>query len=248
MLPSKPEQQPLVQPTMDAHNYPWALIGSLSFVAHRTRPDILSAVRALAMRMHIPTRADWVAARRILRYLKGTLDLGLEFCLSRKQNLALYTDASWGTGATRRSTTGFAIFVGNCLLTYASRSQRTVATSAAVAKLVAVADRLRNLRWMNQLLTEVGLQTTSTTVYNDNQSCLKWINGSGNALQKHVDIAYRYVQEQEDMRNYTFAYVPTEEQVADIFTKAISSPALIRHRGILESNTYAHYCWDEGEC
>ncbi|KAJ8905597.1 hypothetical protein NDN08_002103 [Rhodosorus marinus] len=63
-LTSKPEQQQLVKPTMDAYNYPMrALIGCLSFVAHRTLPDIPSAVRILAMRMHVPIREDWVAAR-----------------------------------------------------------------------------------------------------------------------------------------------------------------------------------------
>jgi Reverse transcriptase (RNA-dependent DNA polymerase) len=88
------------------------LIGGLMFVATRTRPDMASAVGILARRVADPREIDWQAAKRVLRYLKGTASLALTFPSSGDVNLTTYADADYATSSDRKSVSGVVILLG----------------------------------------------------------------------------------------------------------------------------------------
>jgi hypothetical protein len=82
-----------------------------------TRPDIAYAVQQVCLHMHDPWESHLTAMKRILRYLRGTPDYGLLLRRSRSTNLVVYTDADWaGCPNTRRSTSGYAVFLGDNLV------------------------------------------------------------------------------------------------------------------------------------
>jgi hypothetical protein len=112
--------------------------------------------------MHDPREGHLVAAKRILRYLQGTIGLGLVIPRSAPSQLTVYTDADWaGCPDTRRSTSGYAVFLGNSLVSWSSKRQPTVSRSSAEAEYRAVANGVAEVSWLRQLLQELHHPTVS---------------------------------------------------------------------------------------
>jgi hypothetical protein len=117
-----------------------SLVGALQYLTF-TRPDIAYAVQQVCLHMHDPREVHLVAAKRILRYLQGTLDHGLVIPKSASTQLIVYTDADWaGCPDTCRSTSGYAVFFGGSLVLWSSKRQHTVSRSSAEAEYCAVAN------------------------------------------------------------------------------------------------------------
>jgi hypothetical protein len=137
-----------------------SLVGSLLYAAVSTRPDIAHAVNQLTRFMAAPGDAHWQAAKRVLRYLAGTRQLGLTFHPCSEEEaapvLCAYTDADWaGDTDTRRSTTGYAVMMHGCCVAWLSKKQPTVALSSAEAEYMAIGMGVREIKWMRGLITEV---------------------------------------------------------------------------------------------
>ncbi|UYV67055.1 hypothetical protein LAZ67_4003774 [Cordylochernes scorpioides] len=109
------------------------LIGELMYIANCTRPDISSAIGILSRRVVKPNKHDWKALKRILGYLKSTLDLVLVFETSSSVELTGYTDADWGNEKDRKSTTGYIYKLGTNLITRVSQKQNSVSLSSTEA-------------------------------------------------------------------------------------------------------------------
>jgi hypothetical protein len=124
--------------------------------------------------MHDPRKLHLAALKRILRYLQGTLSLGLTMRRSSPTELVVYTDADWaGCPDTRRSTSGYAVFLGDNLVSWSSKHQHTVAQSSAEAEYRAVANGVAEATWLCQLLHELCHPPRRTTlVYCDNISAV----------------------------------------------------------------------------
>ena len=106
--------------------------------------------------MHAPRDAHWTAVKRILRYIRGTLDLGLSLQASTSLDLTAYSDADWaGCPDTRRSTSGYCIYLGDNLVSWSSKRQTTVSRSSAEAEYRAVAHVVAECCWIHQLLGEL---------------------------------------------------------------------------------------------
>ena len=117
-----------------------SLAGALQYLTF-TGPDIAYAVQQVCLHMHEPREAHLVAAKRILHYLQGTLDFGLVIPRSTPTQLVVYTDADWaGCPDTRRSTSGYAVFLGSSLISWSSKRQPTVSRSSVEAKYRVVAN------------------------------------------------------------------------------------------------------------
>uniref|UniRef100_A0ABD2WYY7 Integrase catalytic domain-containing protein n=1 Tax=Trichogramma kaykai TaxID=54128 RepID=A0ABD2WYY7_9HYME len=130
-------------------------IGSLMYVAYETRPDIVYAVSRAARSMTQPTTLDCTAVKRIFRYLKGTMDVGLLYQSSTK-GLCAYSDADFaGDISTRRSTNGFVSLIGDTAVSWTSQLQKSVALSTTEAKFVAASEGAKELVWLDRLLSEI---------------------------------------------------------------------------------------------
>lgn len=223
-----------IAPVLDPTDY-CSLAGDLQYLTF-TRPDIAYAVQQVCLHMHDPREPHLAALKRILRYIRGTLLLGLFVRPTSQTELIVYSDADWvGCLYTRRSTSGYAVFFGDNLVSWSSKRQNTVSRSSAKAEYRAVANAVAEATWLRQLLTELHAPLPKTTlVYCDNNSSVYM---SSNPVQhqrtKHVEIDIHFVREHVALGNVRVLHVPTTSQYADIFTKGLPSSVFTDFRSSL---------------
>jgi hypothetical protein len=191
-----------------------------------TRPNISYAIQQVCLHMHDPREPHLAALKRILRYLRGTPDLGLHIRRSTPVDLTAYSDADWaGCPDTRKSTSGYTVFLGDNLVSWSSKRQHTVSRSSAEAEYREVANAVAETTWLQQLLHELHTPPShSTLVYCDNVSVVYL---STNPVQhqrtKHVEIDLHFVRDCVAVGSVRVLHVPTTSQFGDIFTKGLPS-------------------------
>ena len=215
------------QPLTDATLYR-SLAGALQYLTF-TRPDIAYAVQQICLFMHAPREPH-------LRYLKGTLDLGLHLYPSRQSHLVAYTDADWGGCLdTRRSTSGYCVFLGDNLISWSAKRQPTLSRSSAEAEYRGVANVVAETCWLRNLLLELHTPLTrSSLVYCDNVSAVYL---SGNPVQhqrtKHIEMDIHFVRKKVALGHIRVLHVPSAFQYADIFTKGLPCQLFLDFRSSL---------------
>ncbi|GJV61704.1 ribonuclease H-like domain-containing protein [Tanacetum coccineum] len=201
-----PEGSPVTDPTLYR-----SLAGSLQYLTF-TRPDLSYAVQQLCLYMHDPREPHLNAMKRVLRYLRGTTDLGLQLFRSTTSQLIAYSDADWaGCPATRRSTSGYCVFLGDNLLTWSSKRQDTLSRSSAEAEYRGVANAVAETSWIRNLLRELHTPLfTATLVYCDNVSAVYM---SANPIQhqrtKHIEIDIHFVRDKIAAGHVRVFHVPS---------------------------------------
>ncbi|KAJ0788607.1 putative RNA-directed DNA polymerase [Helianthus annuus] len=211
-------------------------VGALQY-ATLSRPDIAFAVNKVCQFMHAPTENHWAGVKRILRYLKGTIDLGLWIRHNTGYHLQAFSDSNWnsnlhafsdsdwaGCPVDRRSTGGFAIYLGSNLISWSARKQKTVSRSSTESEYKAIADTVAELIWLKSLLRELGLDSMAPTLWCDNLGATYLTaNPVFHARTKHVEVDYHFVREQVTQGKLNVKFISTDDQIADIFTKPLSS-------------------------
>jgi hypothetical protein len=176
--------------------------------------------------MHDPQELHLTAMKRILRYLQGTPDYSLLLRRSSSFDLVVYTDADWaGCPDTRHSTSGYAVFLGDNLVSWSAKRQTVVSRSSAEAEYRAIANGMAEATWLRQLLHELQtLLSRCTLVYCDNISVVYL---STNPVQhqrtKHVEIDLHFVREKVAIGQVRVLHVSTTSQFTDIFMKGLPS-------------------------
>ncbi|XP_070028737.1 secreted RxLR effector protein 161-like [Nicotiana sylvestris] len=204
-------------------------------------PDIVFSVRLCARFQSNPKESHLKAAKRILRYLKGTQDLVLYYPSGDNFNLIGYTDADYASYLVdRKSTSGMAHFLGSCLISWDTRKQNSVALSIAEAEYVAAASCYAKLLWIKQQLEDFGVYTDCVPLLCDNTSAL---NMAKNLVQhkrtKHIDMTHHFLRDNVEKGLICMKFCSIEDQIADIFTKALSREHFERNRlelGLIKSN------------
>ena len=214
-------------------------MGTLLYAAISVRPDIAYAVNKLCQKMSAPTVRDAKACDRVFRYLAGTKEAGLLFGRSSLSkggphvNVAAYADADWASDRTdRKSITGWVGLINGDPVSWASKKQKVVSQSTTEAELYAEAAAINETKWLSGLLSEIGLRTAGApVVYGDNQSAQALSrNGIKSERTKHVAIKYAFIHDEVEAKRVELVWVPTAEQLADIFTKALPRVAHERLR------------------
>ncbi len=202
-----------------------SLIGSLLYAAVATRPDIAQAVSMVAKYSASPTEAHLTAAKRILRYLKGTQKLAVKYQKMEDDRLLGYSDADWaGDKDERHSTTGNVFLLAGGPLSWFSKKQEVVALSTTEAEYIALASATREAIWLRNLLAGIGAeQKIPTVIFEDNQGAIAIAkNPSAHARTKHIDIKYHYTREMAQKGVIQVEYCSTEDMLADVFTKPLT--------------------------
>lgn len=201
-------------------------VGSLMYAMTGTRPDIAYAVGKVAQFMANPGPNHWTAAKHIFRYLRGTAERGITYRASG-QALAGYSDSDYaGDLDRRRSTSGYVFLLAGGAVAWSSRIQQIQAMSTCEAEYVAAAEAVKQSLWMRQLLKELGQnQDLATTIYCDNQGAIRLVaNPELNTRTKHIDVRHHFIRDAQADGKVHLEYVPTNEQAADVFTKALHGP------------------------
>ena len=208
----------------DQHTYQSA-VGSLLYVSVATRPDITFAVSNVAKFSANPTTRHWTAVKRIMRYLRGTTDLGLIFTPQGSNDCVGFSDADWaGDLDDRKSTSGYMFQIGGTAVSWRSKKQTTVALSTAEAEYVALAGATQEAVWMRQLTADLNGEpaTKPTVVFEDNQAAIAMAkNPQFHGRSKHISIKYHFVRDKVNDGTINISYCPTTEMIADILTKGL---------------------------
>jgi hypothetical protein len=209
--------------------YYQSIIGSLLFLALTTRPDIQLAVGKCARYNSNPLTSHLTAARRILRYLKGTPALGLFFS-SEKTDLIGYSDADFaGDYDDRKSTSGYIFMFGGGPISWYSGKQKSTSVSTAGAEYIALGSCVREGMYLQQLFAEIGTQFSPLVIMEDNQAALAMAkNPVYHSKQKHIDVQWHFIRDESEKGTITLKYCPTKEMVADVLTKPIPRPAFVK--------------------
>ena len=225
-----------------------AIVGSLMYLYQWTRPDLGFTVTFLSRYLHKPGEKHMQAAKHALRYLKGTIGLGIRYTRDlerlrvRDQQLnVLYalSDSDFaGCKDTSRSTSGYMILMNGGVVAYYSGRQTTVALCTAMAETIALAKLVVKVKHMRALLFDLQCcqdqetQINSTCVWVDNTAAIAVATGNDFTHEtfKHVTVKVRFLQDCVQRKIILLVYIKTGKNISDIMTKQSPGPQFIQHR------------------
>jgi hypothetical protein len=237
MLASKPAKSPSCpntrlsfhegDPLPNPHGYR-SLVGALHYLTF-TRPDISFSVHQVCQYMSALTIVHLTAAKRILRYLQGTLNHCIAFTPS-PLHLSAYTNANWsGDPDDKCSTSGYLVYIGSNPITWSAKKQPTVSRSSTKSKYRAIAIASTELCWIRTLLKDLGIFLSHTPIlWCDNVSALAIAsNPVFHARTKHIEVDFHFVRERVLHKDLKVKFVSTVDQLANIFTKCLPTQRFI---------------------
>jgi transposase InsO family protein len=213
-----------------------ACVGALMWIALITRPDIAFAVFQLARFIANPGPRHVQAAKGVLRYLAGSLDSCLVYSRDADDGgvLSATCDASWGDRDDKKSTMGLVVFNAGGPISWSSRGTDATARSSLEAEYYALDGGVCELIWVKRLLEEIDGAIEAPPLRADNEGAIALARHETNHRRsKHIDIKFHFIRQCWARRLVTVARVPTKDNVADIFTKALPRPAFEQHRAAL---------------
>ncbi|KAM1111108.1 hypothetical protein ACFX13_010490 [Malus domestica] len=199
------------------------IVGSLLYLT-ATRPDLMYAASLLSRFMNSPTKKHLGIARRVLRYVQGTLNYGIEYVKDKSAILIGFCDADWaGSEDDSRSTSGYAFSFGSGVFSWASVKQNTVALSTAEAEYVSASEATAQSIWLRFVLDDFGeMQTEATPLFCDNMSAISMAkNPVFHQRTRHINRRYHFIRETLQEGVIDLKFCRSEEQLANIFTKAL---------------------------
>lgn len=199
------------------------LVGALMYLATSTRPDIAHSMSVLSQFNDCHNATHWKAAKRVLRYLKGTSNYSIIY-RKADNRLTCYVDADWaGCAIDRRSYTGYSFLFGGAAISWESRKQRTVALSSTEAEYMAIAEAVKEAIYLKNFLHEAGFgDVADIVIFNDNRGAnLLTRNSVFHHRTKHIDMRYHFIRDALKRDHIKLEYLPTNEMTADVLTKSL---------------------------
>ena len=214
-------------------------VGSLMYAMVCTRPDIAHAVGVVSRYLSNPGKDHWSAVKWILRYLRGTSRLCLQFggdCISALEG---FSDADMaGDLDSRKSTSGYLITYAGGAVSWQSKLQKCVALSTTEAEYIAVTEACKEVLWMKKFLEELGQEQEELKLYCDSQSAIHLSkNPMFHSRSKHIDVRYHWIRDVLESKQLKIEKIHTDDNASDMMTKALPNEKIVRCRrsaGVME--------------
>jgi hypothetical protein len=201
-----------------------SMIGNLLYIT-TSRPDIMKVVGMVGRYQFSPKQSHLVAIKRILKKLKGTLTYGLWYPRNQNFQLTAYSDAVWANCVDeRKSTSGGAFFLGDSLVAWISKNKGSISLLTIEVEYIAATTCCTQILWMIQTLVDLKVNYTDPiTIHYDNTSAISISkNPVLHSKTKHIPIKYHFLREKVTNRVVQLNYIPSIEQIDDIFTKPLA--------------------------
>ena len=202
------------------------------FFAKRTRPDILLVVNFLSGRVDKADEDDWSKLIHLCKYLNLTRDFALVLKGDANFDIQLYVDASYACHPDFKGQTGMCLYIGDSCVLAKSTKQKIVAKSSTESEVIAVADSASQAIYCKDFLEELGINTATPVIYQDNNSALSLMSNElcANERTKHFGIKYTWIQQGKQQNSFGFKRMPTEKMIADALTKHLPTGVFNQHR------------------
>ena len=207
-------------------------VGALLYITLQTRPDLAYAVCRVARFCENPTNEHWKALEQIFGYLSATKEYGI-WVGGQKKQLKCYVDADFaGDIDNSRSTSGCIVFLNDGPVAWSSKKQPVVALSTTEAEYIAACQGGKTVIWLGYLMEDLlGEKIEKTPMYCDNDGAVKLVyNPQFHQRTKHIRQKWHWIREQVQNEYLDLKFVRTEDQLADIFTKALTGPKFVSMR------------------
>jgi hypothetical protein len=221
------------------------ILGDISWVAHKTRPDVLFSLNTLARKVTYATELDYKHADRIAQYIIGTKQLGLILGSKHGTRLIACVDSSYAIHDDSKSHSSWDIHIGTGASSISRTKKQSITTdSSTFSELVGAHMSIKDIMWCRTFLSEIGYpQRSATTLFIDNQSTLKIIENKCNSGKtRWIDIRYNLIRELIAAGEIKVSYLATDHMIADMNTKVLSSgPFLFLRNFLLGSSSLAEF-------
>ena len=212
------------------------LVAKLLFVSTRARPDIHLPISFLTSRVTKADEDDWKKLKRLLLYIKNTINLRLTLSASDMNIIKWWVDAAYGVREDCKSQTGSTMTLGRGTIMSKSTKQKLNTKSSTEAELVGASDCVPQIVWTNYFILAQGYGINDTILYQDNTSAISMeTNGklSSSKRTKHINIRYFFIQDRVKNGEITLKYCPTDQMLADYFTKPLQGAKFILFRDMI---------------
>nr|GEY48941.1 retrovirus-related Pol polyprotein from transposon TNT 1-94 [Tanacetum cinerariifolium] len=198
-------------------------VGSLMYLMVCTRPDIAYAVSVVSRYLTNPGKNHWEAVKWILKYLRGTANVGLVYRTNCGNHVDVtgFVDSDYVKDPDKgRSITGYAFLVQGCVVSWKATLQHVVALSTTEAEYMALTETVNEAIWLSGLLEELGVELNTMTVNCDNQGAIHLSrNHVFHERTNHINVRYHFIREVLEAKTFKVLKVGTEHNDADALTK-----------------------------
>jgi hypothetical protein len=217
-----------------------AAVGTLLYLATNTRPDISFAVSVLARHSQKPTSRHWQGVKHLLRYLRGTEDLGLHFRKNTSSDIIGYVDSGFKTDpVSGKSQTGYIFIKNGAPISWRSTKQTVTATSTNHVELLSFHEASREVVWLRTMqhaileMSGLPLMDKPTTIFEDNAACIEQVSSGfikANRV-KHISLhLFGYTQDLVETKQIEVKKIASANNIADFLIKALPAP---QHRKLI---------------
>ena len=210
-----------------------SIVAKVLFATKRARPDTATAVSYLTTRLREPDQDDWKKRVHLMKYVRGTKDLPLILSADGSGILKWHVDGSFTVHPNMRGHTGGGLTMGTGFPISTSTKQKLNTRSSTESELVGVDDLMPSILWTRNFLEAQGYGVCENIIFQDNRSAIlleKNGRASSSKRTKHINVRYFFVTDMIKKNKVLVEWIPTNDMVADFWTKPNQGSLFLRHR------------------